>query len=40
MASIKAVVGVLPDFLRCVEVYHDLDHLDMLYRGVCIYCSL
>ena len=24
-------------FLRCVEVYHDLDHLDILYRGIRAY---
>ena len=27
-------------FLRCVEVYHDLDCLDVLYRGIHAYCSL
>ena len=27
-------------FLRCVEVYHDLDRLDVLYRGIRAYCSL
>ena len=27
-------------FLRCVEVSHDLDCLDVLYRVVRIYCSL
>ena len=27
-------------FLRCVEVYHDLDHLDVLYRGIHAYSSL
>ena len=27
-------------FLWCVEVYHSLDHLDMLYWGIHAYCSL
>ena len=27
-------------FLCCVEVYHDLDHLDVLYSGIHAYCSL
>ena len=27
-------------FLRCVEVYHDLDYLDVLYRGIHAYRSL
>ena len=27
-------------FLRCVKVYHNLDHLDVLYRGIHAYCSL
>ena len=25
--------------LHCVEVYHNLDCLDVLYRGICIYCN-
>ena len=27
-------------FLRCVKTLHDLDHLDMLYRGTHIDCNL
>ena len=30
----------LARFLRCFEVYHDLDRLDVLYRGIHAYCSL
>ena len=36
----KGTGRCLARFLRCVEVYHDLDHLDVLYRGLCAYCSL
>ena len=27
-------------FLCCVVVYHDVDNLDVLYRGIHAYCSL
>ena len=27
-------------FLCCVKVYHNLDHLDVLYRDIRAYCSL
>ena len=36
----KASGGCFARFLRCVKVYHNLDHLDMLYRGIHAYCSL
>ena len=40
MASIKGTGRFFTRFLCWVEVYHDLDHLDMLYRGIGAYCSL
>ena len=36
----KGTGRCLARFLRCVEVYHDSDHLDVLYRGLRAYCSL
>ena len=39
MASIKAVVGVSSDSF-IVFKYHDLDCLDVLYRGIRVYFSL
>ena len=40
MASIKALVGVSPDSFVVLKYNHDLDNLDVLYRGIHTYCSL
>ena len=36
----KGIGRCFARFLRCVKVYHNLDHLDVLYRGIHAYCSL
>ena len=41
LARISCHVGRVPGkffsgFLRCVEVSHNLDRLDVLYRGICV----
>ena len=37
---LKGTGKLFSGFLRCVEVSHNLDHMDMLYRGVHIDRSL
>ena len=36
----KGSGGCFTRFLHCVKVSHNLDHLDMLYRGIHAHCSL
>ena len=36
----KGTGKLFTGFLNCVEVSHDLDCLDVLYRGSCIDCNL
>ena len=37
---LKGTGRLFTGFLLGVEVSHDFDHLDMLYKGICVDCKL